>query len=350
MRVLPTPVRSILAALTALEAVALIGAWGVGRVVTDRYVWSQWLFWIPPAATVAGAVVLLLISRLLMHLGARKRGLGPLARGIGYVGVVAVVLWTGLVEWRYWRLPWRSSAPGAAALRVVGWNPSMMACPRAGGTLAALDPDIVVMNNPPAGIAWGPVKARMGEPVSEASASMITVVSRWPVLRKGSTELGLKGLIFGYDTQTYAPEVGDRIDAGRAAFFEIDARERLGRKLVVWAVDLPSDPLLGRAEMMRQARAAIDGWKGEGFPAPDLIVGDFNTPRGSASLKGLVGDLESAYSQAGVGACGTWPRIWPVFHVDQMFAAGWLRATGYRIVDPGETMHRVQVGEFVAGE
>lgn len=361
MRILPTPIRSILAALTALMAVALIGAWGVGRVVTDRWVWSQWVWWVPGWATVGAVLVLLVVSRLV----AGRKG-RSVVRGAGWGGLAVVMVWTGVVEWRGWALPGRWLAGGEGArVRIVAWNTAMMPCPGAAGTLAGLKPDLVVISNAPGEVDWDVVKGGMGEGAAIARGGNFTVVSRWPVVRYGSVDLGLNGRIFQFDATDLTPGLTEHMDNGRAAFFEVDTTSWLGRTMIVWAVDMPSDPFLGRAEMMRKAKAAIAAWAGperrpgekgsiraiatgeRGFPAPDLIVGDFNTPRGSGSLAGLVGDLKSAYSQAGAGMDGTWPRKWPVFHIDQMFMGKGLKAVGYWIVDPGESMHRVQVGEVV---
>jgi len=49
-----------------------------------------------------------------------------------------------------------------------------------------------------------------------------------------------------------------------------------------------------------------------------------------------------------VGPGGTWPRRRPMWRLDQMFVADWLRAGGYRVVDPGVGEHRGQVAKLGA--
>ncbi len=44
---------------TRLAAAFVVAAWLLGRLVSDRYGWSQWLLWIPtPAVLVVAAIAL----------------------------------------------------------------------------------------------------------------------------------------------------------------------------------------------------------------------------------------------------------------------------------------------------
>ena len=84
-----------------------------------------------------------------------------------------------------------------------------------------------------------------------------------------------------------------------------------------------------------------------GFPTPDLIVGDCNTPRGSASLAIVAGSMSQAFDQAGRGFEATWPRKTPIIAIDQAFVGPRLRAVGYDIVDLGAAQHRAEVIDLV---
>ena len=176
--------------------------------------------------------------------------------------------------------------------------------------------------------------------------------------------LGLEGL---------APEVQARLqrrkirfDPGRALFLELDAREHLGRNIVVWVLDMPSEPRLSRWVMSKEAREAIARWEGPvvgsagvrgtgKFPEPDIVVGDFNIVRGAASLSVLLPGMRNAFDMAGAGYAGTWPRHGyrtpiPLVHIDQMFVrsgpGGPVRAARYEVVDPTFGYHKMQVGDF----
>jgi hypothetical protein len=366
MPILPTPIRSILSALAGLAAVALIALWAAGRILTDQTEWSQWAFWIPPPLIAAGALAFLLISWFLRKLGARKRGLGPLSRAIGAVGLLLMLVYTPLVEWRYWTFlgGWLLPATTGPTLKVAAWNMAWNGLEAAGPArttmLGSLGVDLLVLSNPRADLKTAEALSAVGPGAASGRAGPFLIVSRWPVVRHGLVSLGIGGRIFQFDETDLQPGLKDHIDNGSAAFFELDTTEKLGRTIVVWAVDLPSDPFIPRREMMAKARAAIESWPGPqtrggareipstpGFPAPDLIVGDFNTPRSSGSLALLTGDLPSAYSQAGLGMDGSWPRSWPLFHIDQMFVGARLRARAYDVIDPGEASHRLQVAEIV---
>jgi endonuclease/exonuclease/phosphatase family metal-dependent hydrolase len=82
---------------------------------------------------------------------------------------------------------------------------------------------------------------------------------------------------------------------------------------------------------------------GPGFPPADLIMGDFNIPRGSASLRQAAQGYPHAHTQAGHGHAGTYPRHRPLVHIDHMFIGPALRARRYQVVDGGVGSHRMQV-------
>jgi hypothetical protein len=153
------------------------------------------------------------------------------------------------------------------------------------------------------------------------------IASRWPVLEARTL----------FDTER-----------GAAAIFRIDATERFGGPLRILAVDLPSDPMLPRAEIASEMRERLDD-----FPLADvdLVVGDFNITRGSASLRTMFPTFRDAASEAGEGIAGTFPRweglptsvaIFLRWHIDQTLLAPTIEATGYRVLNAGSREHFVQ--------
>ena len=193
------------------------------------------------------------------------------------------------------------------------------------------------------------------------------VLARVPVVRFGMAWLGLAAL--PPETESEGPRRRGWVDPGRAMFIEFDTTASLGRRTVFWIVDLPSDPKLPRWKLCTDAAAIIrsssgsivvedaqgrhtEASEGKGFPKPDVVLGDFNTPRGSASLSLLTPGMRNAYDEAGAGYSATWPRYGyrtpiPLLQLDQIFIGGGVRAARYEVVDPGFGYHQMQVGDLV---
>jgi hypothetical protein len=144
-------------------------------------------------------------------------------------------------------------------------------------------------------------------------------------------------------------------DPGHLVVAELDTTSVLGHNLVIWYIDLPSDPLGSKWELAGRVRAFLDSAAAKidddgnpVLPPADLLLGDFNIPRGSASLSRFTQGLQSAYDQAGSFGAASWPRRFPVFHLDQAFTAPTLKVLQYQLVDPGKSEHRAQIIDIEA--
>jgi len=334
--------------LMLVAALTLLAAWIVGRAASDRWGWSQWLFWaIAPAGSIPAGLALLLAAGLLRLARTRVRWIT--------LSAVAVTAWTPIIGWRLWVWPVRAVlGPPTSSLRLVHWNPAAKRADFA-RTLSSLDPDIVVISNPPNRSATSP-----SPEFEHAALPLCHVHSRFPIRAWGTAWLGLTDLYEDREREWH-----ERPQSGWASFVEIDSTADLGRPLVVWIVDLPSSPEVPRREAALRARRAIESWTGPllrpgegdtitrepaqdvGFPAADVIVGDFNTPRGAWSASRIAAPLTSAFHDVGlgggVGRCVTWPRERPLYQLDQAFVRDWLRSCRYEVRDPGATPHRIQI-------
>lgn len=147
---------------------------------------------------------------------------------------------------------------------------------------------------------------------------------------------------------------------------------------IVWLVDLPSDPYNARQQSMQRVRDAIESWDGtqwamgkhvwkqstlanSSFPEPDLIIGDFNTLRGSDSIDQLAPNMTDAFSAVGYGRGRSWvPDINNTFlrqpfkladwHIDLALVGQRWSPTRYRIEDVsrwGSTEHRMQTLDLI---
>ncbi len=362
-----------------LAACAL--AWVVGRVLSDRYAWSQPISWVPTPVLLGpvwmGCGVWLWRARG-RRVRAKRRGASGRARSKGLVsGLGALGLFTlvsaghlAFVELGLHRavLGGRDARAahaqgneieGAPPLRLIFWNQAGHEAGDVAEVFLAHDPTLFVLANRHSGtktsglaqafIDTGKAHAAVGWPFD--------LFSRVPIRRWASTSLGLGGLS---RTRDGSP----RPDPGWAAWYELETSAGL---LVIWVVDLPSDPDLPRFPLARAAGEALSTWQGSvrvidaegqhreradraGFPPPDLIVGDFNIPRSSASLSEFLraagaGEMRNAFDLAGSGWQRTWPRERPIWAIDQCFVGSRLRVRTTTTLDPGVGSHRAIVIE-----
>lgn len=335
-------VYGILHELCAAGAWMVLAAWVLGRVVGDAWRWSQFLFWIPTLFVLAALSISLAAFWVVLPASRpnvrRVRTLGLPAAAIGVLGYFV------FVECRVlWALA-SSSESARPELRVMFWNPSNWIREGLAEGVAEHRPDVLIVANAPWRTPWGALDALDGRSREVVRQGRFHVVSTLPVVRSGGLTLGLPGRVpHPHRDRPDSPSWAE--DPGYAAFVEVETAHG---SLVIWAIDLPSDPTLSRRDLARDARAAIDAWTPDpdddsGFPTPEVIVGDFNMTRDSRALRHLVGDLPDAYTQAGWGYAATWPRVLPVIHIDQAFVGGAWRAMTYRIVDPGLGTHRAVI-------
>lgn len=355
----------------------VVAAWALGRVVTDRVYVMQFVYWVPALVYGLAAVLLVSFSWLFALMGQpylpssfapdadkpiefvrpprvalkTRRVVG--AACVGMIGHALIAETNGL----RWLEPPPQSQGGQ---RVVFWNAATDFMDDYAEKIAAVKPSIVCIANPAAYCKWEVIREAVGGDRSDAQRyGRLACFGPWPVLRWGGTSLEIEG------AKTRYFDGKPSIDRGEAMFVEFDATAEFGRPIVVWVVDLPSDVNLSRQTMMKQAAATINGFSGpvmvrgkggldeqviapKGFPAADIIAGDFNTPRGSASLQHVVGGLVHAYEQAGYGPEPTWHREYPLVAIDHVFTGGPVRAVGYSSVDVGAGKHRMQIVDVAA--
>jgi hypothetical protein len=340
----------VISAVVATVAAAALVALLVGRLASDRWVWSQPVFWMPGFAPVLAAVLLGVVSLLSARAARWRRGCN-LALTV-LLAAAAGGVW---VVWFEWRAPnlLRRPAP-ANALRLIAWNATDVGPEAFEVAVTAQRPDILVAINPPLRLDWVGVASRLWElPPAQAmqhvrASGAVVIASRLAPVASGGTSLGFQAPVAG--------AIEPLLDSGRAAFATLAWG---GSELTIWAIDLPSDPALARSAVARQAAEVIESAvirsyrlsdagdrflpeESLGFPAPDIIVGDFNTTRRAASLRALTGDLRDAHAQAGLGPDATWPRQFPLLGLDQAFVRPSAGLVRYDVVDAGAGTHLMQ--------
>ncbi|MCK6477417.1 MAG: hypothetical protein L6Q35_11350 [Phycisphaerales bacterium] len=356
-------------AVPAAGALIIIGSWSTGEVVSDRFWWSQFLEWIPTFLVLIAAGLLIVAAdvgrRLMRRARAHDPALGRLRIGVA----VAALAWACVLgyfvvfELRVGRWLLRSSNAGEH-LRVVFWNSGGEDNQGWAQSIQDLTPDLCVFTSLSheglvAPIAQAMSKDPVNWPAWVVTHDRFTFISRWRMIRCGFIELNIsRGS--GLDPREQGPK--RYYDPGRAMFLEVEHPAGGEKPLVVWVLDLPSDLSLPKALITEQAADAIRAFRGpvlemsasgrwtdadwprEGFPPPDVVVGDCNIPRGSWSLGHITrlheAGLTDAWSQAGAGLTATYPRTRPLWHLDQVFVGPGLRAAGYGTFSTGTGTHR----------
>ncbi|MDX2118796.1 MAG: hypothetical protein SFY96_11485 [Planctomycetota bacterium] len=397
-----------LAALLWLTTILSVLGWLIGRIWTDETLITQYLYWVPTlmrlvggAAALALAWALRSCARRLLRRPTPAAGVSGTRRGraiglyrVAAIGLVVMLAHFVFIEWRMFaRGPQpRLGGDGVNSWRLSYWNVSGAERGAWVQNVLAAEPDLVIIAN-----LWGyksflefrdAFKGAKGPTPSVFFDPRFMVATRWPLVRWGATDLRLPQ---SEEAKKLGQDRFFRTDPGRAAFLELDVSEcdalrSLGRPLVVWIIDLPSDISLHRPRVTRNAADAIatlgaapmeyrEGqWFATGnrvpFPAPDVIVGDFNIPRGSSSLANLAGGARDAYDIAGSGYAATFPSgrdevlgvlardparaSWfkqalaallgrPWWKLDHAFVSSPCEVTGYRVLDPGSGTHRLQM-------
>jgi len=90
------------------------------------------------------------------------------------------------------------------------------------------------------------------------------------------------------------------------------------RIVTLLLVDFPGPPRGDTRELFAELKEVIDS-----TPKPYIVVGDFNTPRGSRQLSNATKGLQDFYSK-GTPAftwLGSWPSVLPIYQIDHAFAS-----------------------------
>jgi hypothetical protein len=304
----------------------VVAAWVIGRIVSDRYGWSQWLLWIPtPAALIASAAGILLAFRAtLKPRDGRVRALlwciatffiavyfvaleHHLLRGSPHIPVDAKTM--RITHWNMGPATWHDIAPSVAAL-------------------IRLDGDIIVVTDPAGTTVREDVMQWMGTDTPPPVVGQLSLLTRLPI----ST---VRPLIATPDMQV--------------VLVQIDATAKIGRLLTVYMVDMPSELKFGRMALARRVHTMLEELKP---PMPDVVVGDFNMTRGSIALREMFKDfgLSHACDEAGHGYAATFHREFPLWHIDHILLGPNVEALDYSISNPGIGRHRAQSAVIAAME
>ena len=298
-----------IASLSYLAAVATLATWAFSWTVTDRWPWTQWIWWFPWLGYAAACFPAAAIAVFDRRPGGRRLRAAALLAGpvIAACGIFRDVGFTP------------RPVAGPSTLRIVQWNapwPDTEAAAGPSGTIADRDADLVVISNP-----WRFFRTR-AEAWSDRGYDLVQTgvfafASRLPVL----------------EARPLPSPPGSAL-----AILRIDARSTWGRPLTVLAVDFPSAPRSSRMEFASRFAGILANLR---LPPIDAVVGDFNITRGSDSLVRAFPRHRDAFSEAGSGWGASFEEPRPLFHIDLFLAGPEVQVAWCRLWSVG-LRHRAQ--------
>jgi hypothetical protein len=308
------PNRPVLSLVVEVISLAIASAWLVGRIVADRWIWSQWLSWIPsPCVVVAAAVAAGAVW-------ACRRQSWRVGMALQAIAVAAGVIATVQSDVG---LPWGSGQAPTDAVRLIQWNTGWPAGddPRSAEALARVRADLFLISNRGAITSPDIVRGWAGPDARVVGAGPFALVTHLPVIE--ARQVGVWGL------------GRSRCWVGR---FVVAPPAWNGRTLRIAMVDLPSRPTMSRAMIARQLADVCDeGALGE----VDLVAGDFNALDGSVTITSCFPGMRDAMREVGQGWLATWPRRFPLWQIDHVLLAPTVEAFAGRAIDPGVGDHRM---------
>lgn len=306
--------------LIAWAALLVVLVWLVATGVGDRVEFLQHPSWVPSHFVLGGAFFGAFSATLLIAGVRRRRRLPPVGLTLLWMGVLGLGLFVVLGEHRVQGV-WRE--PGEGGIELLFWN-------QAGGSIEPPEVQRLIGGSDPAIIT--DFRTRGGPRRIErrsVRAGAFTIFTEREVIESRAQTLGFRATRFGVDPSPAA------IDPGWFVRVVLGPSPDDPEPIELWLIDLPSDIRLHRMAVLARAAEAA-----EGLPEPDFILGDFNTPRGSPSLRQLVGDRTEASAFGGPYLLrGTWPRQASFWHLDMLFPSERWSVRDYRFVDPGSGTH-----------
>ena len=307
--------------LVELSVMVLFMAWLAGAIWSDGALWSQWLHWIPSLAVMAGLMGGLVASSLRMVILRRSRRRRRTSAIVWLAPLAGVFIVFAAVEHRLWRM---TPEKPDQAFTIAHWT----ADPANGDT------------------AWRPALERLADLGADLTIIGDTFISRRsqlldPLVEANEWTWRIGPFVAATDLPVLRHRYLVATDGIWIVRLELDAKASLGRPLAIDLVDLPSELTRPRAEIAADVRRLL----GEAdVDPPDLVIGDFNMTRGSASLREAFPGMGHGFSSGGHGYAATFHRDWPLplYHIDHVLMSRDFTCPRYDIIDFGIGRHLVQ--------
>ncbi|MEM7262160.1 MAG: endonuclease/exonuclease/phosphatase family protein [Planctomycetota bacterium] len=298
--------RSLFARIPLFALVVLAVAWGIGQLFRDQSILTALCFYVP-----SPVLATLLVVTLLVGVWRRWR-VRVLAVGLALLPVLVAI---AVLE-NQWQAPAVAPTDPEAFVthQVIHWNVKggLFGWDRAATELVESKADLIVLSETPSGFGDDEIQLRFGEPYYGLQFGRLHVV--------GHGELTDRKWLYRFGGLTVA-----------SLRWKLDGIERK-----VFLVDLHSDPLLHREPLLLELLKLMKEHE------PDLVLGDFNTPRRARLLDELPAGWRHAYRAAGAGWGYTWPTPIPVYAIDHALVREEVEVIGYHLETSSASLHRRQ--------
>ena len=301
-----------------VAAVLMTVLWLLGRLLGDGTVFTALLFYIPTPTVIA-----LWLFAVIWIPGSRARLAVCLATVLGLTAHFLYEEHTLAEHQRHSRvrsvlLEDTQLLEDAQPLKLVQWNVFRNYLPWSVkiGLLRDLEADVYVLNELPRQVTRGNWALKLGKNFDYAFGDLMVVACRGEVLSRE----------FFVDNGSESLVVTCWID---------------GQALKIMAVDVVANPL-------RHRNPILERWKGRLVEEqPDLVAGDFNTPRRATPLRRLPSGFIHAFPQVGRGWSMTWPVFFPILDLDQSILGPTTYPESIRLLSSPVSDHRLQILHFV---
>jgi len=251
---------------------------------SDRYPGIALLSYVPSPILFAVGGLLVLFQ---------KRGLKA-GRVLALILVVVSAFFIARENKHLFRSTKEIAGTSHTKIRILHWNvwQGTMGPEKIAKEMQEQHPDVICLNEPRLDVTWQmpPYAKLMGNSWYEASHANLLILSRFPIQKlEGFGWVGIQGMRVMIQSS---------------------------KPLYILLIDVRSSPLLFRTTILKALARNLKSWD----PPPDIVTGDFNTPKGSYSFESLEKEYGEGYNIAGSGLAYTWVSWIPFMKIDFIFA------------------------------